>query len=340
MTSTDLHSSEKEVLSPVEVERLLAKVSEQDGSAAVSPLDIPSETGQKLDLQPYDFRCPTFLTAQELRSFRREHEAIVESIASRLSNYLRIEFGLRLSEVDTVPYQKLVDGLPNPCHVTLFKAEPMRGICILDLTPKMGLAISDRLMGGKGNAPTLGRELSQMELAVLDQAVQIILAEWCTHWSKVQPLTPAVLGYENAARFLRIAKPDAMMIAIRMEARLGECIEPIQLVFPHSALEPIIEELRLKANAASDHRTAAQAAPKPKWKRDFDTLKVRVVARSLEMSLKARDVARLQAGEVVPLSQDFPNRVRLCFGAACKFYGRLGSSENQWAVEITEVIRS
>src|SRR5206468_11899724 len=103
----------------------------------------------------------------------------IRALAARLSIYLRLEFSLQMSKLQTITYRKFAEALPNPTHLSLFKVEPLRGIGVLDIHPRLGLTIVDRLLGGPAHSITSDHDLSEIELALLDQAVHLILAEWC-----------------------------------------------------------------------------------------------------------------------------------------------------------------
>lgn len=339
MATTDPASTDKEVLSQAEVERLLAQVAEQESSSVVHQSDGAKKSQPKDTIQPYDFRCPVFLSANELRKLRVQHETFIHSLAARLSIYLRLEFGLQMSQLQTLTYQKFVDSLSNPCHLTLFKVEPLRGICILEVNPRLGLTMIDRLMGGPGHSVTVNRDLSEIEMALLDQAVHLIVSEWSNHWAKIQELRPVLLGHENTGRFLQTSQPDAVMLALSMEARMGDCVEQIQIGFPYTTLEPLIRGLSLKLNANSEESATPAGVTKPKWKRDYDDVRIPVAADWSGLTLTARELTNLKVGDVIPLPPEFSTRVRLRLAKAAKFYGRLGTSDAKWAVELTDAIR-
>src|SRR5262245_2383569 len=129
-----------DVLSQSEVERLLAQVAEQENSVTVvKDGGDARETKNRESIQPYDFRHPVYLSPTELRRLRIRHEDFIRALAARLSIYLRLEFTLQMSKLQTVTYQKFCEGLPNPTHLSLFKVEPLRGIGILDIHPRLGL---------------------------------------------------------------------------------------------------------------------------------------------------------------------------------------------------------
>lgn len=340
MESTESTAAGQEVLSQSEVERLLAQVAEQEGSAIVHQNDGARTSQPKDAIQPYDFRHPVFLSANELRKLRVQHEEFIHSLAARLSIYLRLEFGLQMSQLQTLTYQKFTECLPNPCHLTMFKVEPMRGICVLDINPRLGLTIVDRLMGGPGHSVNVNRDLSEIEVALLDQVVQLIVGEWCNHWAKIKELHPTLLGHENNGRFLQTSVPDAVMLALSMEAHIGDCVEQIQVGFPYATLEPLIQQLSLKLNPQAEETAAAiTAAAHPKWQRGLDDVSIPVTGEWPGMELTAREFSRLKVGDVLALPADFASQIQLRLARMPKFVGRLGTRDQHWAVEVTQVLK-
>lgn len=332
-----------EVLSQSEVERLLAQVEADttpesaaaDGSAPVP--DAPRRAA-KTEAQPYDFRQPSFLSPHQMRRMRMRHETFLRSLSARLSLYLRLEFGVQMTRLHTVPFQKFVDELASPTHLTLFKAEPLRGICLLDLPPRLGLTIVDRLLGGPAHSISLERELSEIELALLNQAVGILLEEWCGQWAPVTDLRPEVLGHENNGRFLQSSSPDTVMLVVAVEARLGDCVEQMQFAFPCRTLEPLVGAL----NAISDKTEEPPAArPRPsRWNPALSHVRVPVVAEWQNLRLTARQLATLTPGDVLPLSPEQSNDVKVRLASVTRFNGRLGSAGDRLAVQLTSVLKS
>ena len=330
-------STASEVLSQSEVERLLAQVAEQEGNSVVHQSTGPKKSQPKDSIQPYDFRCPVFLSPNELRKLRVQHEAFIQALAARLSIYLRVEFGLQMSQLQTLTYQKFVDGLPNPCHLTLFKVDPLRGICILDVNPRLGLTIIDRLMGGPGHSISVNRDLSEIEMALLDQVVRIIIGEWCNHWAKLQELRPTLLGNESSGRFLQTSQPDAVVLALTMEARMGDCVEQLQIGFPYATLEPLIRGLSQKLDPGGEENPTPPVG-RPKWSRDFDDIRIPVSADVAGLKLTARELTQLKVGDFIPLPTDFTGQVRVRLANAHRYVGRLGSCDGRTAVELTRIL--
>jgi flagellar motor switch protein FliM len=339
MDPNDSLTSGEEVLSQSEVERLLAQVADQESKATIVKSDGEKEARLKESIQPFDFRNPVFLSPPELRKLRVEHDEYIQRLAALLSIYLRMEFGLQMSKLQTLPYRAFTETVGSPAHLVLFKVEPLRGVCILDITPRLGLTIVDRLMGGAGHAVAQAHDLSDIEAALLDQVVQIIISEWCNHWRGIQELRPVVLGHENSGQFLQTAHSDTVMLVMTLEGRMSDCLEQIQLAFPYPTIEPLVRQLGLKLNGDTQLANSA-AAQKPKWNTELEKAKIPVTAEWPALEMTARDLTNLKVGDVLPLDGEVVNNVRLRLASLPKFVGRLGTTGSKWAVEITQTIKS
>jgi flagellar motor switch protein FliM len=339
MDSADPLANGGEVLTQDEVERLLSQVADQESvTEVIQPRGRKSKYSQDA-IQPYDFRQPVFLSAGELRKLRLRQEDFTRSLAARLSIYLRLEFGLQMSRLQTLTYQKFVDSLNNPTHLTLFKADPLRGVCILEIPSQLGITIVDRLLGGPAHTANLDRDMSDIEASLLDQAVQIILNEWCNQWTGLQELRPVVVGHETSGRFLQTASHDTIMLVLALEARIGDSQETIQMSFPCYTLEPLMRQLSAHLDAESKNKEPEVAAA-TQWNARFEGVPIPVIAEWPGLNMTARQLARLQVGEVLPLDPQFASQIQVRLGTIPKFIGQLGMLENQWAVEITQILKS
>ena len=338
MDPADSLAKAQEVLSQSDVERLLAQVAEQTSSTVVLKSGGERSNRPVDAIQQYDFRQPAFLAAAQLRKLRLRHEEYVRSLAARLSLYLRMEFSLQMVKFQTLVYKKFIEGLPNPSHLTLFKAEPMRGICLLEIPLPLGVTIVDRLLGGQAHSVNLGRDLTEIEVALLDQVVQIVLGEWCNQWLGVCELRGALLGHESNSRYLETSPHDTVMLSVAIEASLGDCQDVIQLGFPYYTLEPLVRQVSQDLETSSrDPGPAASGAPQ--WNSQFDAVKIPLAASWNSLALTAREVSQLQVGDLLQLEPHCLNQVQVRLVNLPKFMGRLGTQGNRWAVELTQVLK-
>ena len=329
-----------------EVERLLAQVAEQEAnldSNVRRGVSRDNSRTQKADarpqIHPHDFRLPSFLSAAELRKLRIEHESFLQSLTGRLSNYLRLDINVEMLRFEPVTFKKFSDGIAGTTHMTMFKADPLRGTCLLEMSPQLGRIIADRLMGGTGHPVIAERELSDIEIALLDQAVKIIIGEWCAQWVKFGELRPTLLGHESNIRFLQILTPDTLVFLLSLELRIGDSLEQIQICFPYTTLEPLIQHSAAKP-APAPAETQIKNLPQPKWKPELGDIRVPVTAECPPISLTARALAALKVGDVLQWASDTADSIQLRVANVPKFGGQLGTRSNKWAIEITETIKS
>jgi flagellar motor switch protein FliM len=303
-------------------------------SAAEAPAVPPAPA-----YQPHDFRQSTLLSPRQLRKLRAHETQFLMAMEARVGLFLRAEFPLKLAGIEIATYQKLVEGWAGPTHLNLFKAEPLRGVSVLEIPLNIGLTIVDRLMGGPGRADPITREISEIEKALLDQIVQIILEEWCNNWATVKPLKPSLLGCESSGRYLQTAPLQTNMLTLAIDARLGECTGQIKLAVPYTAMEPCLRQLCGPTESSpSESATPAPAAP-TRWNRGLDDVALSVTAEWRGLELSAREFLHLKVGDVLQVSPQVAQQVSLRLGEQSKFSGRLGTVAGHWAVELTEAVK-
>ncbi|MCI0535282.1 MAG: FliM/FliN family flagellar motor switch protein [Verrucomicrobiales bacterium] len=291
-------------------------------------------------LRPYDFRRPALLSSNESRKLHAQYEDFLRRLATRLTNYLRLDVGLTLRSFETVPFQKFTEALPVPTHLTLFKVEPLRGICVIELSSVLGLAFFDRLMGGTGQCATSGRELTEIEAALIDHVVQFILEDWCATCAKPQDCQPVLLGHETDSRYLQTSPPDSTVFVISAAVSLAEVSGQIQIAFPLSTLEPSIRSLRQDLKGVVESPADLVSPRSVRWNKALEDMNISVTAELPPLQTPARAVARLRVGDIVPLPPEFANRVQMRLEGMLRFTGRLGTRDGRWAIEVTNISKS
>jgi flagellar motor switch protein FliM len=290
-------------------------------------------------LQPHDFRNSSLLSPRQMRKLRAHETQFLNAMEARVTLFLRSQFPVKLASIQIDSYQKLTEGWATPTHLILFKTEPLRGVSVLEIPLRLGLTIVDRLLGGPGRIEEKEREISEIEKALLDQIVQIILEEWCNNWAAIKPLKPSLLGCESNGRYLQTAPPQTNMLTIAIDARLGDCAGQIKLAFPYAALEPCLRQLCGASESVAEPPPAAPAPP-AKWNRAMDDVALPVTAEWQGLELSAREVLHLKVGDVLQISPQMARQVCLRLGEISKFNGRLGTQAGHWAVELTEASKT
>jgi flagellar motor switch protein FliM len=330
----DSSKPSSDFLDQSEIDKLLA----QTADAVPAKAMLITADGRRTDggsapkIEAYDFRHPVFLSEMELRRLRLLHEDFIRYLSARLALFLRMECGLKMAQLTTISYAKFTDSLPNPTHICLFKAEPLAGVGILDINPRLALTLADRMLGGRGHSVKTERYLTEIEIALLEDILQIIFEEWCGQWKNEQELHPVIIGHENNGRFLQTSPKDAIMLVLALEVSFGDCSEKIQIGVPYYTIEPLVRKMqarRQKDNAVSTTEKRAI------WFGAYDHITVPVRAEWDAFEVSLREITGLRVGDVIELPAAMLQQTRILLNGTPKFVGTVGLDADRTAVQIT-----
>tara|TARA_Y100001968_G_C19420328_1_gene751419 strand:- start:1026 stop:2003 length:978 start_codon:yes stop_codon:yes gene_type:complete len=298
--------------------------------------------GEKTNLpdeavMPFTFGQAASLSSSDLHRFRTQNTAVARAMAARLSLFVRAEFSMELEEVSTMTFQKYTGNAPTPCHLVLFKVEPLQGIGVLDFAPALGLVLTDRMLGGIGAMVDPDRPLREVEHSLIDQVSQILLQEWAESWKTREKLVPRLLGIENNPKFLTVCDPDEEVKVLKYTATMGDVFDRVQLVLPAKMSEPLIQQLTADTDVKKKD-AASKKSLMPSWNKAYDGVKLRVSAVWHDVEMLSRDLLNVKEGDFLPLKSDSFDKVEVRLADQPKFIGRLGSASKKSAVEITKYI--
>ncbi len=293
--------------------------------------------GTSLKVEAYDFRNPVFLSDGELRRLRALHEEFVRYLSARLSLFLRMELTLKLAKLTTATYSKFTEALPSPTHLCLFKAEPLIGVGILDINPRLALTIADRLLGGRGHSVKAERYLTEIEVALLEDVVQIILEEWCGQWKGEQELRGFIIGHENNGHYLQTSPKDAVMLVLSLEVTFGDCTEPIQIGVPYYTIEPLVKKMQARRQKDA---TISQVEKHSSWQKSYDQITVPVRAEWQAFELSLREIFSLRIGDVLEMPAAHLQETAVLLNGLPRFTGTVGLDTDRIAVKLTRKLPS
>ena len=260
---------------------------------------------------PFTFGQAASLSSSDLHRFRTHNTAIARAMAGRLSLFIRAEFSMELEEVSTMTFQKYTDNAPTPCHLVLFKVEPLQGIGVLDFAPSLGLVLTDRMLGGIGAMVDPDRPLREFEHSLIDQAARILLQEWVENWKTRERLIPRLLGFENNPKFLTICDPDEEVKVLKYTATMGDVFDRLQLVLPVKMSEPLIQQLTADTDVKKKD-AASKESRRPKWNTAYDGGKLRVSAVWDDVEMLSKDLLDFKVGDLLRTDIERPGAMT-CF---------------------------
>ena len=319
------------ILDQSEIDQLLAAAVAETRPPLIRMDGTRAENAEETRVEAYDFRLPTFLTEVELRRLRILHEDFIRYLAARLAMFLRMECSLKMARLQTQTYGKFTEGLASPTHICLFKMDPLLGVGLLDINPRLALTFVDRLLGGRGHSVKAERYLTEIEVSLLEDVLKIILEEWCAQWREDRELHLQLIGHENNGRFLQTSPRDAVVLALAIEVSFGDCSEQIQIGLPYYTIEPLVKALQQRRQKDT---APATAVAKPEWHDVYEHVQLPVRAEWSLTDMTLREISSLRVGDLLEMPLGILDQTRVMLAGIPKFVGTVGLEGQQVAVKL------
>lgn len=284
-----------EILSQDEIDALLSAIS----SGEVSESDYASVSEQK-KVKIYDFKRPDKFSKDQIRTLQMMHETFARLATTGLSAQLRALVSVHVASVDQLTYEEFIRSIPNPTTLAVINMDPLRGSAILEIDPSISFTIIDRLFGGKGEQAKISRELSEIEMSVMEGIIVRILGNMRESWSTVIDLRPRLGNIETNPQFAQVVPPNDMVVLITLETKIGEVEGMTNLCIPYITIEPIINKLSaqywyssIRKGELDENRAVIQER--------LDQVAIPLIAEVGSVDVSINDFMNLSIGDVVKL---------------------------------------
>jgi flagellar motor switch protein FliM len=322
-----------EILSQEEIDTLLSAIS----SGEVSTEDYASTTEQR-KVKIYDFKRPDKFSKDQIRTLQMMHETFARLTTTALSAQLRALVQVHVASVDQLTYEEFIRSIPNPTTLAVINMDPLKGSAVLEIDPQVTFTIIDRLFGGRGESIKITRELTDIELSVMEGIIVRILGNLRESWSTVIDLRPRLGNIETNPQFAQIVPPNDMVVLITLETKVGEVEGMTNLCIPYITIEPIITKLSAQYWYSSIRRGSSEEN-KGVIQERLDQVKIPVVCEIGSQHIKIHDLLNLSIGDVVKMSQShISTEMVIKVGDRKKFTCFPGKIGKRYAVQIGDSI--
>ena len=172
-----------DILSQEEIDALL-EVVDEEGDA--SSMEVPASTkDDQRQIVIYDFKRPNRVSKEQLRAIKGIHDKLARNLASQISSVMRSIVEIRLHSVDQMTYGEFLMSLPSPTSFNVFSIKPLDGNCVLEINPSIAFPMIDRLLGGNGENFETSRELTDIEVNLLDAVLRMIMQRLKESWAMI-----------------------------------------------------------------------------------------------------------------------------------------------------------
>ena len=321
-----------EVLSQEEIDNLLQ---------ALSTGEIDAEQIQDSDekqVKDYDFKRPAKFSKEHLRTLEIIFEHYGRLLSTNLPVYLRKNVQVSVNSSETVTFSEFTNALSNPVILSILNFSPLTGSIIMELSPNLGFAIIDRMLGGQGEPLERTRDFSEIEMTILEKILVICMQLLREPWKNVVEISPILERIETNPQFAQIISPSDMIAIVTLNIKIGEVAGLMNICLPYFTLENIMDKLNTKYwfstmqdNNDEDYQEHIEALIK--------RVDIPVKAILGHSSVSVEDFMNLQLGDIIRLDSSVDSELTVYVGNIKKFTAVPGSSKEKYAIQITSVLR-
>jgi flagellar motor switch protein FliM len=305
--------------------------------SAMSTADLgiggrPDKDSSPRKIVRYDFHRADHISQDQMRSVRLLHEAFGRNFASSLSAYLRVFVDVTVASVEQVPYAAFVRSLPDPTLFASIGIRPPEGNIAMELNPSLVFPMIDIILGGPGCALSENRDLTEIELNVVEGVLKLAMRDLRGAWNPVTDLDFFLEGKGTRAQAFQIASPAESVLAVHLGLKIGEKPGMMNLCIPCRILKLLRNRSDQQWNVRRQQSTRSEA------ERIFELMKLVPIPLSGEIrssKLTVDDLLKISVGDVIELNEPISDPASLCVGGIAKFLGRIVQRRGKMAFEIS-----
>ncbi|HSF27033.1 MAG TPA: flagellar motor switch protein FliM [Actinomycetes bacterium] len=273
------------------------------GTAAPSRASRTGRAGRRsrgAGPQLYDFRRPTKLSREHVRSLQILCETFGRRWSTLLTTSLRAVCGVSLLSIEQLTYDEYVSALSTPTVMNLLSVEPIPGTGVIEISLPSAMATIDHLLGGPGGENQPARHLTEIETALLHGVLTRVLGELTYAFESLLPMRPELTGIEYNPQFAQAAAASDMVIVASFEMRIGALESVATLCLPFAGVVARLESSHGHGVVTDRERRAREQAAVA-LASGLETVPVDVSVRFQPVPLTPAELVALAVGDVLPL---------------------------------------
>ena len=321
-----------EVLSQSEIDNLLAALNNGE-----LDMDQMQDNGDK-QIKDYDFKRPAKFSKEHLRTLEIIYEHYGRLISTNLPVYLRKNIQVQVASSETVTFSEFTNALSNPVILGIVDFKPLNGNIIIELSPNLGFAMIDRMLGGQGLPLEKSRDFSEIEMTILQKLMIVCMQLMREPWRNVLEINPVMERIETNPQFAQVIAPSDMIAIVSMNVKIGDAEGFMNICLPYIVLEPVMDKLNTKywfsTMQDKDVNTYEDAIASL-----ISKAQIPVKAVLGSSSISVNDFINLGVGDVIKLDTKVDEELDVFVGNIKKFTALPGSANENYAVRLTKVLR-
>ncbi len=317
------------ILSQDEINALFSAMASED-----LPLEAASEKPpSSRKIAPYDFHRADRISQDQMRSLHQLHDDFGRSFGSSLSAYLRAFVDVSLRSVDQISYSEFLKRLSDPTLISSLGMRPLDGNAVLEMNLSLVFPMIDMLLGGPGTATVEQRNLTEIEMNIIEGVIKLAMRDLREAWRPIMELDFYVEGTGSKPQMFQIVSAGETVVTVALEIKVGETSGIMNICLPSRMLKVIRNRFDQQWTSRRQKTAASEAG---KIMALLRTAELSVTGELRDNNLTVDDLLKVSAGDIIQLNRSLGDPLLLCVGGVPKFQGYLVARRGKIAFEITE----
>ena len=263
------------------------------------------------------------------------NERFARQVRMGLIEVLRTTPKITVSKVENKTFRESTEKLVAPLAISTVRMNPLRGVSLIIIDPKIIFSTLDSFFGGFGKAiddVTATRIFTPTEDTIINLLMNIILASLKEAWAPILHVDFQRVSTEVNPAFAQIADDTDSMLVSHFDFILGDNEEGfIQIIQPFSLLKPIRDLLRSRIVTTDDENEQTM-----KWTRDLlgacEDISLEMSVKIAEFKLTFGELESLEVNEILPI--ELLEHAEISIHDSSAFLGVVGELDGKAAVEL------
>ena len=305
-------------------------------SAAGAATLKPRESATPRRIRDYDFRRPNRISKDYMRGLRLIHENFSREAPRVWGPLLRAGGQFKIISMEQTIYEEYRNHLSPHCFVCTASLAPLEGEIAFQMESDAAFIFLDRLLGGAGTSLPHTRELTSLELSILQRVITVLLPTWREAWLPIIHLEPAIMRTLGSIEFLQLTASNESVLVTTFQARFLNVDFEMTICIPYTLIAPILSRVVVSEHLAGN--VGNNEIDREKLIRRMRGVSLTVAARLGTAPIPISELAQLVVGDVIRL--DVPTEgghATLHISDHPYFIARPGLANGNLAVQVTGI---
>ena len=324
--------SEK-ILNQDEIDALLKGVVTGEVEAA------PKEPQTPAAIMAFNFSGHDRVVRGRMAALDIVHDRFIKLLTATFTRSLHRSVDIRLQATEIVKFGTLMDRLPLPSSLVIFKMDPLVGNGLWAMDASLVYLLTDYYFGGGGQTHVKpeGRDFTPIQLRLIRNIGGLALQDLEKAWKGAHPVKAEILRVESNPEFAMVITARELAVVATLQLEIGDVSKEFFLCYPYSMLEPIKE--KLCAGFMNNQQDVNQH-----WairlREEIQHCPLEIAVELGQATIHVEDLMGFATGDVVLLDKNFGDPVMASIEGLSKFRGLLGVVKGQQALQVVSVIKS